>query len=402
MKNNYKKWLVCLGCTLLLFTGTGLNVNTFAVIQPYILKQNGFTNTQTSMISTLRAATNLLSTLLIPFFYRKLGYRRGMTVAAFCSVAAQIIFAFASGIVVFYLAAIISGFGFGLACIVPVTVVINQWFDEDRGTALGICAASTGCATVIFSPILTNIIETYSVRACFLFQGALCMLCTILIFLLVREAPPAVTPVTSAGTASANRNSQTRDPLSPALVILLYCSILLLGAPVTPGFMHLGVLYDSLGVDPFTASYALSLFGLTLAIGKWLFGVLRDKFGIHFVTKSFGAALVLGIGLNMTAGSGNTALLYGSSLLFGLGAASGMVGLPLWAGDLSSPEAFPGRLRFMQFSYSLSSLIFTLVPGVLADWFGSYIPSFIIFTIMAALSIFLVEWIYGKAGKPAK
>ena len=59
MKRLHSAWGVCLGCTLMLLVCGGLCVNAFSVAQPYILAQNGFTNTQTSMITTVRAVAYL-------------------------------------------------------------------------------------------------------------------------------------------------------------------------------------------------------------------------------------------------------------------------------------------------------------------------------------------------------
>ena len=55
MKRFHRAWAVCLGCTLMLLVCGGLCINVFSVTQPYILSQNGFTNTQTSMITTVRS-----------------------------------------------------------------------------------------------------------------------------------------------------------------------------------------------------------------------------------------------------------------------------------------------------------------------------------------------------------
>ena len=52
MRKPHYAWAICAGCTLLLLVSGGLAVNAFSVAQPYILAQNGFTNTETSMITT--------------------------------------------------------------------------------------------------------------------------------------------------------------------------------------------------------------------------------------------------------------------------------------------------------------------------------------------------------------
>ena len=81
MQRTHRAWAVCLGCTLMLFVSGGLSVNTFSVTQPYILVYGGFTNTQTSMITTLRALSYLGCMFAAPLFFRVLGYRLGTAVA---------------------------------------------------------------------------------------------------------------------------------------------------------------------------------------------------------------------------------------------------------------------------------------------------------------------------------
>ena len=49
--------------------------------QPYILAQNGFTNTETSMIATACSVTFLLCMFVVNRYYAALGYRLGMTLA---------------------------------------------------------------------------------------------------------------------------------------------------------------------------------------------------------------------------------------------------------------------------------------------------------------------------------
>ena len=59
MRRLHRAWAVCLGCTLMLLVSGGLCINAFSVTQPYILAQNGFTNTETSMITTACSVTFL-------------------------------------------------------------------------------------------------------------------------------------------------------------------------------------------------------------------------------------------------------------------------------------------------------------------------------------------------------
>ena len=68
-KNLRRALLSCAGCTLMLFVTCGLAFNVFSAAQPYVLAQNGFTNTQTSLITTIRSAAYLLGTFAICLLY---------------------------------------------------------------------------------------------------------------------------------------------------------------------------------------------------------------------------------------------------------------------------------------------------------------------------------------------
>ncbi len=76
-KNLRRAMLSCAGCTLMLLVTCGLACNVFSAAQPYILAENGFTNTQTSLITTIRSAAYLLGTLAVGRYYRRIGYRAG-------------------------------------------------------------------------------------------------------------------------------------------------------------------------------------------------------------------------------------------------------------------------------------------------------------------------------------
>ena len=73
-KNLRRAMLSCAGCTLMLLVTCGLACNVFSAAQPYILAENGFTNTQTSLITTIRSAAYLLGTLAVGRYYRRIGY----------------------------------------------------------------------------------------------------------------------------------------------------------------------------------------------------------------------------------------------------------------------------------------------------------------------------------------
>ena len=163
MKNIHRAWAVCLGCTLALLVCGGLCINAFSV-------------TQTSMITTACSVTFLLCMFVVNTYYDKLGYRAGLTLAVLLGVGSFVLFAEARTLPGYYLAGMLAGVSHGLGAMLPASILMLRWFSSRRGTAIGICAAGTGISAVVFSPILSALIERFSLRVCFYFEALVSLL----------------------------------------------------------------------------------------------------------------------------------------------------------------------------------------------------------------------------------
>jgi|GEM_PF-5750778 len=171
-KNLRRAMLSCAGCTLMLFVTCGLAFNVFSAAQPYVLAQNGFTNTQTSLITTIRSAAYLLGTFAIGRYYRRLGYRTGCALAAMLACVSFLLFAAAKSLAAYYFAGAVAGVSYALGSMVPASILMRRWFRAHSGLAIGICSAGTGLATVVFSPLFTAIAEAGGVDPAVLWAAA--------------------------------------------------------------------------------------------------------------------------------------------------------------------------------------------------------------------------------------
>ena len=72
----HRAWAVCAACALMLAASIGLNVNIFSIYQPYIISLNQFTDTQGSLITTVRSLLSLVGMLTVDHLCAKLGLRR--------------------------------------------------------------------------------------------------------------------------------------------------------------------------------------------------------------------------------------------------------------------------------------------------------------------------------------
>ena len=241
MKNIHRAWAVCLGCTLALLVCGGLCINAFSV-------------TQTSMITTACSVTFLLCMFVVNTYYDKLGYRAGLTLAVLLGVGSFVLFAEARTIPGYYLA----GVSYGLGAMLPASILMLRWFLSRRGTDIGICAAGTGISAVVFSPILSALIERFSLRVCFYFEALVSLLAAIAVFLLIRESPEAcgLAPYGTREEASSSEKQKLFIHPSRLRWAMLYLGVILIGLIASPGFAHMMILFTSSGFSGAQAAFS--------------------------------------------------------------------------------------------------------------------------------------------------
>lgn len=104
MKKPFYGWIVCLGCALMMFTTSGLVINAFSVYQPYILKLNGFTNTQSSTLIQMKNITSFLALFLVGAYYRRFFMRTGMLLAGLLTASSFAMYGLAHSFLAYVIA----------------------------------------------------------------------------------------------------------------------------------------------------------------------------------------------------------------------------------------------------------------------------------------------------------
>lgn len=399
VKRIHYGWFVCAGCALLLFCTSGLSVNAFTVYQPYILRQNDFTNAQSSAIITVRSLFSFLAMFFTGRYYKIFSLRTGIGISGILTVLGFALFGMASGHFVYCAAAALIGLGYGFGTMIPVAIVLEHWFAQKRTFAIGICSACTGLSTLGIPNALTWLIEKYGLRTAF-FTEAACIAALLLIaVLLIRDFPENLhMQPYGFGQNSAEKtcgDAAPRKTLTTGHWVLIWAMLLLLGPMMNVGYSHLTVLVSTEGFNPQLTALSITVSGVALTVGKFLFGWMSDKIGTYKCNWIFGAVLVAGLILCCMIRA-NTAVLLLAMCCYGGGLATTSVGLTAWAGDLSAPEQYDTNVRRFQLGYAAGTLLFSSLPGTLADHFGgSYIPAYIFFVGCAVFVLLSVQWLYG-------
>ena len=329
----HRAWLVCLGGALALFAVMGLGVNVFSIYQPEIIRLNQFTDAQGSWITTTRSLFILAALLCVNQLCARVGLRLVMTLGVFLVGAGCLCFACAGSFSVYCLAAALTGVGYCWAGMVPISLSIGRWFHHHRSLALGLASAGSGVSTVFAPVLLTRLMERRGMGSAFLWEGVVVFLCGALVWLLVRNSPAqmGLEPYGEEVPSGAPETPRGQaGGLTAGRRALLLLAALLAGAAGGPGFSHLTMLYTSSGYSSLYVAALLSYLGAAVSLGKILCGQIYDRFG---------------------SSRGN------------------------------------------QFTFGVI-FVFGPLPGVLADWLGGYVPSYILFTLFLLTSFLIVQGLY--------
>jgi len=404
-------WIVCLGCALVFFCTSGLAVNAFAIYQPYILKTNQFTNAQSSMIIMIRSFASFLSMFLTGMYYKRFSLRTGLSLAGLLTASAFVLFGLAGSFPAYCLAAVVMGFGYGLGTLIPIAMLLERWFIRARNLALSLCSAATGFSTFGIPTLLISLIGQFGLRTTFIAEGVFIAGLSVLSYCLIRSCPEEMhlkpyqgkEPGSAYdGSAAAAGISQVKEPknrtagLGREDWLLLTPMLLAIGAMTCTGYSHLSVLITANGFSVRTAALAMSISGIALTTGKCLFGSLSEKLSVYRCNMVFGAFVILGLAVLCGMGNNRT-MLFSGILLYSAGLALTTVGLTTWAGDWSSGKDYDRTVRRFQIGYAAGGLLFSSVPGIIADHaHGSYVPAYMVFTGFAVVTLPAVQMMYRK------
>ena len=394
MENPKGCWRVCIGATIAMFCIVGICLNTFSVYVPYLKEQCDLTYTQSSLMLLLRNFLGMFSIVFVHKYYEKLDARLGVTLAFCMAIVGMFLYSIADSFWDLCVAGVCIGFAYGLGGAYPASILMHRWFKKHLGLAIGLSSASTGIAMTICAPIVTALVENYSLKTAIRVEIVFLTAAMAVTFLLIRNWPEGRKPAVQRKQKSASgQKKQFR-------ISWMIIAALLIGFMGDPGFQNVSMLYSSRSFAPYQVAFLASMTGFGLMVSKFLLGELTDLWGGYRANWLFFGLVIIGSAMNFIPAS------YGFSVaavgLFSAGsAAMSTVGLAIFAKDLSAEEEFPNVYRQYQLCYLLGGFVGGAVPGALADLTGNYGTYYGLMAIFGVVALAIVQ-IHYKYNRKAR
>lgn len=287
----------------------------------------------------------------------------------------------------FYVAGFFIGVGSSITLFMAVPILINMWFVEKKGLAMGIAMGFSGVAGAIASMIAGFTIPAFGWRMSYVILAVIgCSIFVPMVFFLVKTPqekgvlPYGYQAVNSdtmvCQTAVTEEKSLPPADVKRALICMLLCGSALAVASAL-GTQVSAFSTGHFGLSVGMAATMVSISTIGTLVGKISLGAIDDRFGHAF-------AFVLGIGLIvisqilLLAVKGTTVLLMGSVFLTGLALTTYTILLPLLTGAIFGQKDYSKYWAYIMSAGSIIGAFATPIYGAMFDKTGEYTLVFIV------------------------
>lgn len=289
------------------------------------------------------------------------------------------------------------GMGYMLSGVLPVSVLVVNWFGRRRGIAGGVLWFSLAVGMMSAPPLLTWLIAHYGWRAGLRWVSLPVVAAGLPIAALIVRTRP---PIEQARNAAEEMASLPGLELTPALAALAFWLIMLGDLLYSSSFgsvnVHSITYLIGLGYSPQHSALVFSGQVCMSAFGSILFGAMADRIGAR--RTLYRAMLIVPIGLIGFTAAGSPQLAPFALALFivcwGLPAGCITPLLPLLLAETLGLRRLGTLSGIVRSGASIATAFGPLLAGWIFDVTGSYVPAFYLFAaamVVAAGAIALVR-----------
>lgn len=397
MKKNkiFYGWWVVLGCVLI----------TITMVPPIMALSNKFLIQVTTDMGISRSAFTLANTILqglgifiSPFVSKKLAtgnMKKIQSISVIGFAVSYASYALAQSAFHLYISAFFVGIFFLNSTMIPVSMMVTNWFVKKRGLAMSIAMAGIGLGGTIFSPLLTILLNNYGWRKTYVIMALIILVVALPTSLFILKKRPEDMGLKPYGADEQQTAAKKVQKVIPSVTLsvkdsrkhlffwLLLVGMLANGLINTGSLGHFPPAMEEMHGAALQATI-ISMYSMIGIGGKLLLGWLNDKFGI-VVSTGFGCAM-FGLSFIFMLMGENVNMLYMMAIVFGLGNGIGTVMPPLITSDVFGAEKY-GEAYGIANSVTQIGLSFgSLMVAGMYDMNQSYRSAWILLLVLTAVT----------------
>ena len=300
----------------------------------------------------------------------------------------------------FFAIAVVMGAGNSGCTLMVASLLINNWFEDRKGLALGIGLTGSGVGAALLSPVVTWLITSYGWRTAYLTCGLVILAVCIPLTLLLASINPAEKNAHPYRDGSAKENSKpvSSEPQGPKLSDIrtkwFFFAFLfgMAGWSFAIGGIHshFPAYLSDVGHSAQFVAMVYSVEAVSLVVGKIAAGMIFDAKGSKAGLFFMGGTFALGLVLLLLAQQPALAVLFAIS--YGCGISFSSVGIPSLIGGFFGQRSYADILGVVNMAYILGASFGPFVSGLAFDALGSYRLIWMVYLILFAVSAMML-WV---------
>jgi len=296
--------------------------------------------------------------------------------------------------------------GVGSTGWVPNTTVIQSWFEEKRGLAMGIISSGVGIGIFACVPSIQYLINRVGWRMTYRLLAFIIPLSIMAMAILFLKKRPRTAPskeaqkepIRTAGRLSSGINEgevlrswTLRQAVHTRPFRILSLCFFFTSFITQSVLTHQVAFFVDQGLEALFASYIAGLVGMVSIVGKVTWGTLSDRIGREVAyTLVVVCAICSMVLLIIFTRFPFMKIPYFYALFFGMGYAGLATILPLMTADFFAGPAYGSIFGTLYFLHGLGGAFGAWFGGFLYDYVRSYVPLFVTVIVCALLGCLTV------------
>lgn len=394
-------WAILVCCILILMFSYSTRVGLAQLFATEILKETGFATSAYFLAGTISSVICIFTGPIAGKLLRGKYMRPTFFICVVGTLVSYACYGFCHSLWQFYLVGALVGI-FAMGCgTIPVSVLITNWFEKNRGLMISIAMMGISIGGTVLSPLLSWLIVEFGWRYAYFILCALSLIVLVPIALfVVRRAPQDVglepyghgeeTAVSTKkkNVPASNWNATLKEARKTPILWMFAVGAFLIY--FTACFMgHMSYYLQGVGFDAAAVASYISLYSVVAIIGKLVLGRIFDRFGpkigILFGCGTFFLFLVAFIFVQ-----GSPMMLYFAAVMYGFGTCTATVAIPIMTTSVFGAKNYSELYGFVSAFTMTGSAIGSSAIGLVYDLTGSYRPALTVLAILTALTIVIM------------
>lgn len=396
-------WWIVLGAFVVTATMIPLAVAMSNKFLIPVTQELGITRTSFSLSNSIMQSVGIF---LSPFAAKRLAtgnFKLLLTSSTISFCLSYAAYGFVSSIYQHYILSVIMGASLLFSTIIPINIMLNNWFVKNRGLAISIAMTGIGVGGFILSPLITFLFRDIGWRLTYTILGLAILVIVLPIVLFIFKRDPADKGLTAYGDGEKERaaNEGNAVIMEEETVVLTGKEVfrksffwVLLGSMMLNGIINGGALgqfppaVEGLHGDV-TAASVVALYSIVGVVGKLSAGWINDRWGVIvstlFSCLAFGSAFIF-----MFFGQ-SIIMIYLMAISFGIGISIGTVNPPLVTSSIFSKKQYGQFFGYVNSLYQLGLAAGSILVARIFDTTNSYQSAWVLLFILTMLT--MIGWI---------